>query len=122
MIQPDIDPAREPLVAQGVLRVAEAARGVLGDVHRMLSGGAVEEAFAGLLCCPGTLCGRAWRRPLRVRDAVLPAARSSGRPRRHTAGRRASAARRAACIRVCAAILAGVSLARRTTARRTCGA
>ena len=119
MIQPDIDPAGLPLVAQGILRMAEAARGVLGDVHRVLSGGAVEESLSGLLR-PGTLCGCARRSPLRVRDAIL--ATSRGCPRRHTANGRAGAARRAACIRVCAAILAGVSLARRTTARRTCGA
>ena len=111
-------------MAQGVLRVADAARGVLGDVRRVLSGGAAEESLAGLLR-PRTLCGGARRSPLRVRDAIL--ATSRGCPRRHIAGgrpaaRRAGAARRAACIRVCATILAGVSLARRTTARRTCGA
>ena len=103
MIQPDIDPAREPLVAQGILRVAEALRGVLGHIQSVLGRGAVEESLSGLLR-PGTLCGSARGDLLRVRDAVLPTAR------------------RAACIRVCAAILAGVSLARRTTARRTCGA
>ena len=117
MIQPDIDPAREPLMAQGVLRVAEAPRGMLGDVHRVLCGGAAQEAFAGLLCCPGTLCGSAWRSASRVRDTIL-AAGSCGRCR----AARCAAARSAACIRARAGIGTGPSLARRIRATGPCGA
>ena len=77
MIQPDIDPARLLLMEQRVLRVAEAARGVRRDVHRVLGRGAVEESLSGLLR-PDTLCGGARRSPLWVRDAVLAA--SGGGP------------------------------------------
>ena len=91
-------------MAQGVLRVADAARGVLGDVRPVLNGGAAEESLASLLR-PRTLCGGTRRSPLRGRDAVLAA--SHGGPRRHAAARRAAAGR-AACIRAGTAILAGV--------------
>ena len=109
MIQPDIDPTREPLMAQSILCVAEAAGGVLRDVHGVLGRGAVEESLSGLLRCPGALCGSAGRCPLRVRDAILAASR--GGSRRHIAARRASAARRAACIRACATIRSRLRLA-----------
>ena len=94
MIQPDIDPSREPLVAQGILRVAQAARGVLGDVHRVLACSAVEESLSGLLRRPGTLCGSTEGSTARIRDTVLPA----GTCGRCTGCRAARRAPRRGCI------------------------
>ena len=123
MIQPDIDPAREPLMPEGILRVPESLRGVLGHGHRVLSGGAAEEALAILL---GPCGGRSWGSPLRVRNPIR-AAGSCGRAGRHTAGRMASAARRAgaprrSCIRACAEIRSRLRMARRIRAGIPCGA
>ena len=99
MIQPDIDPARESLVAQRVLRVTEAARGVLGDVQNVLGRGAAQEAIADPFRRLGAGRGRTCSR---VRNPIRPAG-SSGR----RAGRRSFTACMAACIRRCAGILAG---------------
>jgi hypothetical protein len=76
MIQPDIDPAREPLVAQGILRAAKAARGVLDDVHRVLGSRAGEEALAILRRRP---CGAAVRVRNPIGDACRRCAARRGR-------------------------------------------
>jgi len=73
MIQPDIVPTREPLMPQGILRVTEAAGGVLGHVHRMLGRGAVKEALAALRSGFSALSGGTWRSPARIGDPVRPA-------------------------------------------------
>ena len=59
VIQPDIDAARESLVAQRVLWVSESFRGVLDDVHRVLGRRAAEEALAILCCRPCATGGSA---------------------------------------------------------------